>query len=256
MTRTTTPPRGEDITDVLVTGASSDIGHEVCKRLARREDVQVLGTYHKNRPDDLGTILPSQGIDLSTQPGLDELDTLVEASVRGPLALVHCVGRFWEHESIEDCSLEAATQMVTSHFLTLYGVLNRVLPRMAKLGGGRIVALSCTSTNFHYPDMAAFTAAKAAVEALIKCAANEWAVAGITANSVAMSTVGTAKVLASPSKPLSKEENYLAPQEAAELVEELLFLAPRYFSGNVVRPLKHSDTYYNTGYFQRNPRAT
>ena len=124
---------------------------------------------------------------------------------------------------------------------------------MADVGGGRILALSCTSTNFSYPDMAAFTSAKAALEMLIKCVANEWAPRGITANAIALSTVGTTKVAKSPSKPMSKRESYVTPEEVAELIEQVLFLPSPFLSSNVVRPLKYSPTFYNTGYFQRNP---
>ena len=248
------PPEGDDLVGVLVTGASSDIGTALCRRLERRQ-AKVIGTYRSNRPCLDSVVFPGQGIDLSLETGLDVLLGFVEEQFRGPFAVVHCVGDFWEHAPLDRCSPEVARRMITSHYLTLYGVLHRLLPVMAKVGGGRIIALSCTSTGFYYPEMAAFTPAKSAIEALVRCVANEWLPYGVSANAVALSTIGTAKVKKSPSKPLSEEETYVTPEELAVFLEELLFLSSPHFSGNVVRPLKYSHTFYNRGYFERNPHS-
>jgi len=249
------PPEGSELTGVLVTGASSDIGQELCRRLSERQ-VKTLGTYKTHRPAGCEAVLPAKGIDLSVGADLDRMLALTKEHFSGPFGIVHCVGDFWEHVPINRCSLELAGRMITSHYLTLYGVLNRLLPLMAEVGGGRVLAISCTSTQFSYPDMAAFTSAKAAVETLVKCVANEWAECGIVANAVALSTIGTDKVVSSPSKPMSPQENYVTPAEAAQLIEQILYLSSPYFSGNVVRPLKYSRTFYYRGYFQRNPRGS
>ena len=158
---------------------------ELCKRLEQKHLV-TLGTYHTRRPPSSRIILPPKGMDLSVDADLDRLLAFVQQYFGGPFAVAHCVGDFWEHLPVSMCSLELARRMITSHYLTLYGVLHRLLPYMADVGGGRILALSCTSTNFSYPDMAAFTSAKAALEMLIKCVANEWAPRGITANAIAL----------------------------------------------------------------------
>lgn len=248
------PPHGRDLAGVLVTGANSDIGMELCRSLNRRQ-TKVLGTYRSHRPELENIVFPDQGIDLSDEAGLDLLLAFVREQFQGPFAVVHCVGDFWDHLPLDQCPLENAQRLIVSHYLTLYGVLHRLLPVMADRGGGRVVALSCTSTGFYYPEMAAFTSAKAAIETLIKCVANEWLPNGVSANAVALSTIGTAKVKSSSSKPLSGEETYVTPEELAEFLEELIFLSSPHFSGNVVRPLKYSRTFYNTGYFDRNPRS-
>ncbi len=144
--------------------------------------------------------------------------------------------------------------MMSSHYTTLYGVLHTLLPVMKKLGGGRVLAFSCTSVGFNYPEMAAFTSAKAAVEALVRCVANEWGGFGIAANSIALSTVDTPDVR--KTKPLANMENYLSAQEIGVLVEDILLASGPYLSGNVVRPLKYSKTFYGHAYFARNPPST
>lgn len=249
------PPEGDELVGVLVTGANSDIGTALCHRLERRQ-TKVLGTYRSSRPFLNGVVLPDNGLDLSVEADLDLLLGFVEEQFCGPFAVVHCVGDFWDHVPLDSYSPENAQRLITSHYLTLYGVLHRLLPVMASIGGGRIVALSCTSTGFYYPEMAAFTSAKSAVETLVRCVANEWLPFGVSANAVALSTIGTAKVKRSSSKPLSEKETYVTPGEIAVFLEEILFLSSPHFSGNVVRPLKYSHTFYNTGYFERNPSST
>jgi NAD(P)-dependent dehydrogenase (short-subunit alcohol dehydrogenase family) len=199
------------------------------------------------------TLLKKEGVDLTSRSGLDTLASAAKGFFDAPFGLVHSVGKFWDHKTIVHCDVEDAREIIETHYLTLYGVLNRVLPLMTRLGGGRIIAFSCTSVGFHYPEMAPFTSAKAAVECLVRCVANEWADQRITANAIALSTIATPKVM--ESKPLAQEENYVTPDEVSTLVQELLFSSSTIMSGNVVRPLKHSETFYNRAYFERNPRG-
>lgn len=237
---------------VVVTGASSDIGQAVCKHLVAK-GIKTVGTYRSNLPTCSGLILPTRGLDLENNSDLVAFADFVIDQFDKPFGIVHCVGDFWDHYPIDQFTPESALKLIQSHYVSLYGVLHHLLPRMATLGGGRVLALSCTSIGFSYPEMAAFTAAKAAVESLIKCVANEWSDRMISANSLALSTIGTNKVMNSPSKPMSKEEPYITPSEIAELIEQIVFSPSPYLSGNVIRPLKHSPTFYNTAYFERNP---
>jgi 3-oxoacyl-[acyl-carrier protein] reductase len=240
---------------ILLTGASSDIGKELVGYFVDRQDLKILATSNSqpcppllsNRNDTVAL----EGIDLTLESGLDQVASAATQFFQGPFGIVHSVGAFWEHKPIPDCDLNEARNLIGSHYLSLYGLLNRILPLMAQLGGGRILAFSCTSVGFHYPDMAAFTSAKAAVESLIRCTANEWSRHYISSNAIALSTIATPKVMTS--KPLAKEENYVTPKEICQLVEDILFSSSPYLSGNVIRPLKYSETFYNRSYFERNP---
>jgi NAD(P)-dependent dehydrogenase (short-subunit alcohol dehydrogenase family) len=124
-------------------------------------------------------------------------------------------------------------------------------PMEAAEPAGRANVSWYDTVGFHYPEMAAFSSAKAAIECLIKCAANEWSEHGIVANAIALSTISTPKVL--DSKPLAKEESYVTPEELCMLIEDVLFAESPYLNGNVIRPLKQSRTFYNRSYFERNP---
>ena len=245
-----------DLSGVIITGASSEIGQEVASRLVQNDSFKVLVTANRSKIPDrisrMANVSSLQGLDLTNVSDLEVLKNAAFNLFDGPFGFIHSVGAFWNHKSIVQCEVGEALNMITSHYLTLYGVLHNILPTMVAKGGGRILAFSCTSVGFHYPDMAPFTSAKAAVESLIKCTANEWSEHGISANAIALSTVATPKVM--ESKPLAEDENYISQDEVCDLVSDVLFSASNYLSGNVIRPLKYSNTYYNTSYFERNPR--
>jgi NAD(P)-dependent dehydrogenase (short-subunit alcohol dehydrogenase family) len=245
------------LTGVLLTGASSEIGKVLADRFAARGEMPLVLTSNV-RPIHLPggskiEVLAETVINLTDPSSLDRLKQIAAEKFRGPFALVHCVGPFWHHKPIDQCSIGEAQEFMNGHYLTLYGALWALLPLMKERGGGRVLAVSCTSVGFHYPEMAAFTSSKAAVESLVKCAANEWAAHKISLNAIALSTVSTATVNAT--KPLAHEERYITPLEVASLVEDILFASSSYISGNVIRPLKYSPTYYNRSYFERNPSA-
>ena len=249
------PPRGAELAGIIITGASSEIGSALARHLLAKGEAKLLFTSRTRPvPADLlesSSALVLSGIDLTEQEGLQNLLETATGYFRGPFALVHSVGDFWFHKGLEQTTLAEAHRLYTGHYLSLFGVLHFMLPLMAQLGGGRILALSCTSVGFSHPEMSPFTSAKAAVESLIRCTANEWANRGVSANAIALSTVATQQVL--DSKPLAMDENYLTLEELCQLVSDLLRISSPYLSGNVIRPLKYSKTYYHTSYFDRNP---
>ena len=94
----------------------------------------------------------------------------------------------------EDFSTLEAKQMMDSHFLTLYNVLQGVIPMMKRLKGGNVLTFSCNATYQNLPNMVPFTAAKAAVDATIKCIAHEYAKDNIIANVLSLSSLKTGKI--------------------------------------------------------------
>jgi NAD(P)-dependent dehydrogenase (short-subunit alcohol dehydrogenase family) len=237
----------------LISGAASDIGAALVARLRAVPDSRCLMTTRRTALEPPGPIAPPHrlvdGVDLASEVGLARLGKEVATFFTAPFTFIHSVGDFWYHKSIEDTALPEAEQMMRSHYGTLYGAIRAVLPVMIKLGGGRILAFSCTSVDHSYPEMAAFTSAKAAVQTLIKCVANEYARHGVVANAIALSTIRTAKVEAS--KASEYHEGYVWPNELVETVMAALDLPP-IINGNVLRLLKYSESFYNEGYFRRN----
>ena len=180
--------------NIIITGASSAIGRKLAECLNKQMDAswKIILTSRSN--DALLSKLQSRnikyisGIDLLRKDKIARLAKECDLFFDGPFYLVHSVGDFWDHVPFSEINAENAKKIMDSHYTTLYGVLQQLLPIMIQKGGGRVLAFSCNSVRFNYPWMIPFTAAKAAVEALVKCIANEYSKNNIIANVIALSS--------------------------------------------------------------------
>jgi 3-oxoacyl-[acyl-carrier protein] reductase len=237
----------------VITGANSHIGKGIISYLLKEGNVNLLLTS-RSHDSDLENLVSENvsyypGLDLLDQSKLLDLQSYADKQFDGPFNLVHSVGFFWYHVPFSEVSMKNAKEMMDSHYTTLYGTCQSLLPIMIKKGGGRIIAFSCNSVNFHFPFMAAFTSAKAAVESLIKCIAHEYAQNNIVANSLALSSMQTEVVKAS--KPFGDYEHYIPISDLCITISELLSMKSDIVNGNTINCYKYSESYYNQGYFQR-----
>jgi short-subunit dehydrogenase len=238
----------------LITGATSDIGYSLLDYLARKTTAKVLAVSRSSL-DTSRITLSSQmkcvaGIDLLNRDNLALLRSITDQYFSEPFTLIHCVGNFWHHKPLAETPLDEAESMILSHYLTLYNVASILLPLMVVRNGGRIIAFSCNSVSYNYPDMAAFTSAKAAVETLIKCIANEHSRHNVVSNAFALSTILTEKVIQEKDK--QYHAHYMTPDELCELVVEDIANSSQFLNGNVIKLLKYSPFYYKEGYYTRN----
>jgi NAD(P)-dependent dehydrogenase (short-subunit alcohol dehydrogenase family) len=84
----------------------------------------------------------------------------------------------------------------------------------------------------------------------MRCLAHEYAEHQIATTTIALPTVLTPKVR--EAKPDGDHPNYVTPEDVASVVLRELDSSPL-VTGNVVRMIKHSETFYGMGYLQRNP---
>ena len=243
---------------IVLTGGASAIGSVLASRLAADPLNNLIVTTKHSHIEGQWATLPNvvhlSDMDLTSQSCLDKLRHMVSEQTCGPLAMIHCVGSFWHHTPLVECPQAVGRLMMESHYLTLYGVSHALLPIMIQRGGGRIVAFSCSSVSYNYPDMAPFTCAKAAVECLVRCIANEYSRFNISANAVALSTVHTPEVIRT--KPNGDHDNYMTRDEVSDLAIQLLLEVSPFINGTCIRLIKHSSSFYHQSYYQRNPTGS
>jgi NAD(P)-dependent dehydrogenase (short-subunit alcohol dehydrogenase family) len=241
--------------NVVLLGASSDIGTAILQRASQDGAAQILAVSRRPIGEQYTKYCSAgclSGIDLLDESCLDKLADAVESKFTEPFAVIHCVGDFWVHRPLVETSLFAIRKMLSSHVLTLFGAACRLTPIMIKNGGGRIVAFSCNSVGYNYPDMSPFTASKAAVESFIKCYANEHSEFGISACALALPTIRTSTVLRE--KPTGDHTNYITPEHLAEIIIGQILTQSNEVNGNVVKLFRHSKSFYHSSYYDRNPR--
>lgn len=241
---------------VLITGATSDLAKALIELTADRAEWELLLVSRSSGglpvTDSRARIERIDGVDLADPRQQDVVRRAMEGFFSGPFSVVHYAGDFWHHKPLVETPPDEIQRMITSHYLTLCYVARAAAPVMKSHRAGRLVAFSCNSVGYSYPDMAPFTAAKAAVESFIRCFANEHAEYGLAATALALPTIRSAKVVAS--KSAGAHGDYITPKELAHVVADEILPAHPYVTGNVVRLVRYSDTFYNCGYFDRNPR--
>lgn len=247
------------ILNLLVTGASSDIGHSVVERVVSNSENRLLMTsrspFTGERNDETrANVRHLQGIDLVNEEQTRQVAEAAREMFDGPFNWLHCAGNFWYHKPLESVPLSEAKEMISSHYVTLYATAKAVIPVMKKVGGGRVLALSCNSVRYNYPDMTAFTPAKAAVESFIRCLANEVLGDGILANCLALATIATDKVL--ESKPAQYHAHYTEVEKLTDAIMDCFSTMSPLVTGNTISIVKYSPYFYHVGYFERNAPKT
>jgi len=233
----------------VITGANSEIGKELAHHLSQKGHSLLLVSRSPQRYS-IGTQPWMEGVDLTNESHLLELRTKIAELFTSPFTLIHSVGDFWRHKSVDRTSFNEVISQIHSHYITLFGAIKAVVPLMQAVGGGKIIAFSCNSVKYNYPDMAAFTSAKAAVECLIKCIANEQSQYNILANAFALPSIKTNSVIAT--KPEEFHENYPTLEELTNCIEQTVESLSSLSNGNIIGLFKHSHSFYHKGYYERN----
>jgi NAD(P)-dependent dehydrogenase (short-subunit alcohol dehydrogenase family) len=237
---------------VIITGASSDLGRALVAELGKDESVKIIGTMMRKRSANevySKNITMVDHCDLTTVKCCETLAGIADDHFTGPFGVVHSVGQFWNHVPFSEYSPQAARDMLDSHVTTFYNVMFALIPIMRARGGGSTVAFSCSSVKYNYPWMASFTAAKSAVDSLVRSLANEFSGDGLRFNSLVLSSLKTTKVR--ESKPYGDFEHFTPPDDIAPIVRFLLSDEAYLVNGNTISLLSHSDDFYRTGYFKR-----
>ncbi len=236
----------------LITGANSDIGYFLIKHLIS-QNIRAIATCRKDTRG-LHQITDSNfelisNIDFEMEESLRGLKEILEQKGNIHYKVIHCVGNFWYHKSIPSTKHLEAKGLILSHYLTTFNLLKLMLPIMKQNSGGRFLTFSCNSVLYTYPEMAAFTSSKAAVETLVRCTANENSQYGIVINALALSTIKTEKVI--ESKREKYHDQYLTLDELMDSIMHTIN-APIHINGNIIKLLKYSNYFYHESYYDRN----
>jgi len=242
--------------NLVITGANSELAVSLANE-ANKLGINLLLISRK--PQKL--IKPTKGtvirqvdcIDLTEYSNQNIIKQLIEETFETKFGLIHFAGDFWEHKPLIRTDFWEIKGMIDSHYLTLCNVAQAVTPIMIEFGGGKLIAFSCNSVSYNYPDMIPFTCAKSAIETFVKCYGNEYAEYGISSLAIALPTISTKRVI--EEKPNGDHENYITPQEVSEIILNQLIHLDKYANGNIIKLFRPSKSFYHQGYFERNPRT-
>ena len=173
----------------IISGATGGLGRVVAGRLADSGASLVLLGTDASRLDALASSLalsPDRYLSFVAdlrQPA--EGARAIEAAVDrfGRLdVLAHLVGGYAGGSPLVSTDADVLRDMLQQHVWTTFHLARAVVPHMVAAGWGRVVAVSPTTVGSPSTNGAAYTAAKAAQDALLVSLARELKGTGVTAN--------------------------------------------------------------------------
>ncbi|MGB1376937.1 MAG: SDR family NAD(P)-dependent oxidoreductase [Miltoncostaeaceae bacterium] len=183
---------------VIVTGASRGIGAGTARAISESGGSVVLVA---RSGDDLATVAaslpgPSRVVVGAVEDPALPTQAVAAAAEMGDLwGLVNNAGISPAYAPTAETSDEEWEQILAVNLRAAAAFARAVLPAMVAAGtGGRIVNLSSIAAFAGLPNLVAYNATKAALDAMTRTMAVEYGPAGITINSLAPGTITTEMV--------------------------------------------------------------
>ena len=165
----------------LITGASGGLGRAVCDGLEWRAATSGVDSHIQTIGRQPGSTLLA---DLSTCTSQALTDAVRRLAEDGPFhGIVHCAGA----EVIAPLRLTSDDQYRTAMMAadSAFAILRAAAKKGVMAEGGSIVLMSSVAAHRGTAGMVAYSAGKAAIEAMVRCAAVELAPRRIRVNAVA-----------------------------------------------------------------------
>jgi meso-butanediol dehydrogenase / (S,S)-butanediol dehydrogenase / diacetyl reductase len=178
---------------VLVTGATSGIGHAISRRCAD-EGARVLAVGRDEAR--LAELARSAGIlthaaELAERAAADECVSAVLSRFGQLDGLVHAAGIVRRREDIRDTTDDQWAQMLELNLDVSFRLARACLRAMTPNRSGSVVLVGSQLARVAAPGYASYCAAKGGVEALVRALAVDFGPLGIRVNSLAPGVVHT-----------------------------------------------------------------
>lgn len=211
-------PINKDLQDkiVLVTGANGGLGTHVTQALLDA-GATVAGVARKiDSSAFTGSSFTAFSGELSDPDSAEKIVNNVVDRFGRIDVLAHLVGGFAGGKNVAETDDVTFRSMLDINLHSAFYVLRAVIPHMRKKKQGRIIAIGSRASEDPGPGVAAYSASKAALVALVRTVALENKDLAITANVILPGTMDTpANRKAMPKADVSQ---WVQPQSVASLI--------------------------------------
>ncbi len=153
----------------LITGASSGIGAEAARELARRGFRVVLVARDSKRLGEvattIGSLATTEPCDVSLGTDIIELASRLRSTVGVPDVIVNCAGAGrWLR--IEDTQPDEAASMMAAPYLAAFNTTHAFMRDMLSRKSGTLIHVNSPACFFPWPASVGYTAARHALRGL------------------------------------------------------------------------------------------
>ena len=175
---------------IIVTGAASGIGQELCRLFARRGARIGLVDRDKSKleafADELrqaGVPCAAAAVDVGQREQVQDAVHQIVGALGPADVLIPCAG-ICRASTVDDLKISELEEIVRINFLGMVYMIEAVLPSMLERGSGQIAGISSMAGVRGIPFEPAYSASKAAVAAYLESLRSELRPRGITVTTV------------------------------------------------------------------------
>jgi 3-oxoacyl-[acyl-carrier protein] reductase len=218
----------------LITGASSDIGMALVRKIAEREKESIFFCHYRTDNEkfsslaaDFSSITAVQA-DFADERGPLSLITAIKNAGTSPTHIVHLPADKIEYVRLKDIEKRSLLREMEIAVYSLLEIFKAFLPQMAKNKYGKAVIMLTTCTRGMPPKfLARYCMTKYALLGLMKSAASEYEGKGVYINGISPEMTDT-KFLSNLDERIietaSQNSRFGRKLTADEVVEGILFL--------------------------------
>ena len=180
----------------LVTGASSGMGREIAKAFAGAgAQVVAVARSEERLKSVVDEIIESGGTAVAmvrdlTEPGAPQDVVARAAEMTGRLDILASVAGVMELAPFSEATIESLDRQYVTNVQVPFALTQASLPHLTK-SQGTVIFISSLAALAAFPDSAAYTASKGAIDAFARQIAVELAPSGVRVNAIAPGEIDT-----------------------------------------------------------------